>query len=434
MRSNRTNMVTMGRRRAGGGGDSLPQTVRRNNAKNERKTMEAMADTLWASVESGKERRLRLAAERMGRMLAGQETTLAPQEQQEPAPTHEQTWFDKPFHDSAETVHHARQSSNESDSSNKSYPLYEGKCDHFNPDDHQAPEESAEPSGEAEACNRWTESKLYQGADAPSISTEPVPEPTPITAQITVNTEGSTVSGEQPLSPTSDGSRSRRSTFNSAVSPLSPQTELDDYFEDVVLAGRQSDVTMAALRGFTASPLSEGLAPGEQLDSLRTEPDLELSEPGTADTLDDGPFSYQDIGDEGTVTPVGDDLGSTPVQTMMQDVRLSSEQLQTEAEEAGQSTTPQHLVGEKKETISLPVDAKDGVTSPLLDKVLYKPRLPVLYKPRLPVLNKPRLPVPYKPRLPVLYKSRLPVLYKSRLPVLYKLRLPVLNMPRLQAL
>ncbi|XP_043237867.1 microtubule-associated protein futsch-like [Amphibalanus amphitrite] len=286
----------------------------------------------------------------------------------QPVLSSEQTWFDKPFHDSAETVHHARQSSNESDSSNKSYPLYEGKCDHFNPDDHQAPEESAEPSGEAEACNRWTESKLYQGADAPSISTEPVPEPTPITAQITVNTEGSTVSGEQPLSPTSDGSRSRRSTFNSAVSPLSPQTELDDYFEDVVLAGRQSDVTMAALRGFTASPLSEGLAPGEQLDSLRTEPDLELSEPGTADTLDDGPFSYQDIGDEGTVTPVGDDLGSTPVQTMMQDVRLSSEQLQTEAEEAGQSTTPQHLVGEKKETISLPVDAKDGVTSPLLDK------------------------------------------------------------------
>ncbi|KAF0300017.1 hypothetical protein FJT64_027345 [Amphibalanus amphitrite] len=278
-------MVTMGRRRAGGGGDSLPQTVRRNNAKNERKTMEAMADTLWASVESGKERRLRLAAERMGRMLAAQETSPAPQEQQEP---------------------------------------------------------------------------------------------------ITVNTESSTVSGEQPLSPTSDGSRSRRSTFNSAVSPLSPQTELDDYFEDVVLAGRQSDVTMAALRGFTASPLSEGLAPGEQLDSLRTEPDLELSEPGTADTLDDGPFSYQDIGDEGTVTPVGDDLGSTPIQTMMQDVRLSSEQLQTEAGEA----------------------------------VLYKPRLPVLYKPRLPVLYKPRLPVLNKPRLPVLYMSRL----------------PVLNMPRLQAL
>jgi len=53
----------------------------------------------------------------------------------------------------------------------------------------------------------------------------------------------------------------------------------NDYFEDVVLAGRQSEVTMAALPGFTAAPLSESLAPGEQLDSLRTEPELSLDEP-----------------------------------------------------------------------------------------------------------------------------------------------------------
>ena len=317
----------------------------------------------------------------------------------------EQTWFDKPFHDSAETVHHVRQASNESDGSNKSFPLYEGSCDHFKPEDLQTPEERIEPKSEAESYDSWTESKLHEGTDDSRKSDGPAQEPdiaasaehmTPLAtispkkeievaeasshdtptqqtltdAQITVDIGDSTVNtGERPHSPTSDGSRSRRSTFNSAVSPVSPQVELDDvYFEDVVLAGRQSDVTMAALRGFTASPLSEGLAPGEQLDSLRTEPDLELSEPGTADTLDDGPFSYEDIGDEGAATPVGDASASTALQSLEAKVKAASEPSETESKDDVLSSTSDDLVREVNLEVNIPApELSRNVPSPSLD-------------------------------------------------------------------
>ncbi|XP_037089356.1 protein transport protein SEC31-like [Pollicipes pollicipes] len=55
----------MGRRKTDGGGPGpLPAMVRRKNAVNEELTLAAMTEDVWAAVESGRERRRRLACER----------------------------------------------------------------------------------------------------------------------------------------------------------------------------------------------------------------------------------------------------------------------------------------------------------------------------------------------------------------------------------
>ncbi|XP_037092528.1 uncharacterized protein LOC119112445 [Pollicipes pollicipes] len=240
--------------------------------------------------------------------------------------SNEHAGSDKPEHDPAAPKHDESLARSSSHGSNKSFPLYEGCCEHFSAEDEEASGDEVVLCEEDVSQEVWIESKLYKDTHATKNAETPAEvshrppdsatavdhtlcsarlsaDPTAVAEPLTVVPSELSVNASGPPraspSPPSDGTRSRRSTFNSATSPLSPPAELDDvYFEDVVLAGRQSDVTMAALPGFTASPLSEGLAPGEQLDSLRTEPDLDLSEPGTADTLDEGdeggehPFSY----------------------------------------------------------------------------------------------------------------------------------------------
>lgn len=70
---------------------------------------------------------------------------------------------------------------------------------------------------------------------------------------------------------------SRVKEFDSITqSPPSLTFELDDmYYEDMILPGRESDVTMEYTHGFTATELNESLLPDERMDSLQMEPELD---------------------------------------------------------------------------------------------------------------------------------------------------------------
>ena len=182
------------------------------------------------------------------------------------------TWFDKAVYDAAETR------------------FYEGMCvGSGQPENQQGVLKKTSATPDSQPLSRSSQQRVVEDVNSPSSqssvevassltspSTASPPAASPVAASSTTSPSPAPhqATPAQPAPSAADVP-----PVDICSPPMSLSSQPEQYFEDVVLAARKSSTTMAELPGFTAAPLSERLAPGEQLDSLRTEPELEPEEP-----------------------------------------------------------------------------------------------------------------------------------------------------------